>query len=273
MQVIQPSHYTTKETNSYQRNLWLGLSLSGLSLVIFILPLTGLLPAETMRSNVGFGGLVIVGLSLLGGGVWFGRLAWLYHDERLIQTRVIKMLSKILNDDYKYLRNLNSLANRAVVATKNSWLTGNTGETSGVLLGPHGAWVLQICRYRGVYACEGDTWYKYSRPQSSKAQVESDALLDKRRLDDSPNWQVIRAAREVKAWLSVRDLPQVSVQPVVILARGKLRFSKRPSCPIVELWYLETYIKKTLMPTAGLEAEVGTVNETVVTQIVERLKS
>jgi hypothetical protein len=264
VQVIRPTKYDQKERGEFRRNLLLAGFLSLGGLIVFILPVTGLISSDNIQAGLGFWGPVVLGLGLVCVGVWFGWLAWLYYDEHRIQARVITILEQTLNDDYKYLYNLNLLANRS---------TNQIGASGGVLLGPYGALVLQICRYRGTYACEGDTWYKYKRPPSNNPTLESEKLLDTHRIDDSPNWQVIRAAREVKAWLSVRELPQVSVQPIVILAQGKIRFARRPSCPIVELWYLETYIKNTLLTTVNLETETEPISGVVVAQIMERLQN
>lgn len=256
MQVIRPS--TQEKEESFQRNLLFSIGLSAGGFVVLMLPLTGLLPGN-IALGLGWGGLIIAGLGLVGVGSWYGRLVWVYYDKQQIQKQVTQILAQSLSNEFTYLCNLSLIGNRAI------------GDT-GVLLGPHGALVLQVYRFAGSYACEGDTWYKYSPRQQAKPE-QAGKLLDKYRLDDSPNWQVIRATREVKAWLSVRELPQVPIQPVVVLARGKMSFSRRPSCAIVQLGYLDTYIKNYLMTTVPVETEIETVDSVALEQIVERLRS
>lgn len=256
MQFIQPLNHENKTEKQFRRNLLLTVGLGAGGLIVL------LLPAVLGQTGFIFWVLSIGGLICLGAACIIGRQVWLYLDEQRVQKMVIAKLAQSLDDDFKYLRNLTP-SSRTLAAN----------EIGGVLIGPHGALVLQICNYRGIYACEGDTWYKYNRQEAAKAELEPDKFWAQRKLDDSPNWRVIRAAREVKAWLSVRELPSIPVQPVVVMARGRMRTAKRPSCPIVELWYLETYIKSTLSAAVPAETENEPVSDNVVNQIVERLQS
>lgn len=256
MQVIQPLNHENKTEKQFRRNALWTAGLGGGGLILL------LLPAAFGQTGFIFWVLSIGGLVCLGGGYVFGRQVWIYLDEQRVQKQVIEKLAQTLDDDFKYLRNL----------TPNT-RTLAANEVGGVLIGPHGALVLQVWNYGGVYACEGDTWYKYSRQEAIKAQADPDKYWAQRKLDDSPNWRVIRAAREVKAWLSVRELPSIPVQPVVVMARGEMRVAKRPSCPIIELSYLESYIKSTLATGVPVQAEAETVSDNVVNQIVERLQN
>jgi hypothetical protein len=61
------------------------------------------------------------------------------------------------------------------------------------------------------------------------------------------------------------------VQPVVVLAKGKVKSVKQPSCPIVELWYLETYLKSSLLTQAN-NSGTSPISKSSVEQIVTRLR-
>jgi hypothetical protein len=138
------------------------------------------------------------------------------------------------------------------------------GEIDGVLLGPHGALVMELEHSQGEFASEGDTWYRYL---NLKDTSESDK--NRRRMDDSPTWAAIRAGREVKAWLSVRELPLIPVRPVVVLSRGKIRSVKRPSCPVVELWSIQSFIESNLLQNPTQPVASGSAVE----QIAQRLQA
>ena len=149
-----------------------------------------------------------------------------------------------------------------------------------MLLGPPGAVVIQVEPSGGEFAVEGDTWYRYGRgkPASpepkpmSQVKTSYSSQEPRRRLDDSPTWASIRAAREVKAWLSVRGLPQVVVQPLVILGNGHIRQLKRPSAPVIEFGALDDYIRQHLL-THQPVAEGESLAEVVVEQIANRLQN
>jgi hypothetical protein len=233
----------------------LTLVLGGGGLVLLLLPLSGLLPEGMVSSGWGFWIPVVFGLGLVGGGGWFGRLVWIYLEGRTAQEALCEVLNQFLGQDYIYFRNLTLPGTRSV------------GAIDGVLLGPHGALVLQLEPAKGDFACEGDTWYRYYNTKNLDNPDKN-----RRRMDDSPTWAAIRAGREVKAWLSVRELPLVPVRPVVVVSRGNVRNLKRPSCPVVELWSIQTFIESNL-----LQGQPQTVNEPIsggtVEQIAQRLQS
>ncbi len=227
------------------------------------MPVVGLLPS----GGLGFWIVLVIGLALLGSGTWFGLSVGAYLQNRRVQDRLSEVLSRNLSDDFIYFRNLTLPGQRSV------------GEIDGVLLGPLGAVVMQVENYPGEYAIEGDTWYRYGRGKLDKpvakplsmVQLEPASNEPRRRLDDSPTWAAIRAAREVKAWLSVRGLPQVVVIPLVILGSGKLRSVKRPSAPVIEFGSIEEYIATTLLVQKPPEGEP--LAEIVVEQIAHRLQT
>lgn len=254
MQVVRPST-VTNEQKQFRLDLVLTLVLSGGGLVLLLLPLSGLLPENAVRDGWGFWIPAVLGLGLLGGGIWFGRLLWLHIESQASQEGLCRILNQFLSNDFIYFRNLTLPGIRSV------------GAIDGVLLGPHGALVLQIEQSRGNFACEGDTWYRYN---NSKEQINPDK--NRRRMDDSPTWAAIRAEREVKAWLSVRELPLVDVRPVVIVIRGKVRTLKRPSCPVVELWSIQTFIESNLLHELP-QVVAGPISGGTVEQIAQRLQS
>ncbi len=261
MRIVR-SQPETNKNKVYQRDLVLAVLQGGAGFILLSLLAFGFVPND----GPGFWVIVIIGAGLIGGGIWFGLVVVNYNRRQRLGERVCEVLTKNLGDDYIYFRNLNLPGQRSV------------GQIDGVLLGPSGAVVLEIENYTGEYAVEGDTWYRYGRGKSTKptpkplSQMHSGPaqIEPRRRLDDSPTWTAIRAAREVKAWLSVRGLPQVVVQGLVVLGTGRLRSIKRPSAEVVEFVSLENYLKEHLLlgkPT--LESEKLPL--TVVEQIAQRL--
>jgi hypothetical protein len=202
--------------------------------------------------------ILVLGLPLLAGAFWFVNRAGVTLQKWRSQERLATLLHEVLGENYIYFLNLLLSENRSI------------GMIDGVLLGPYGALVLEVAPFSGQYICEGDTWYKYMGEQGS--DIKEQPILNRKRLKDSPTWKVIRAAREVKSWLSVRNLPQVPVQPVVVLDRGKLFSSKHPNCPIVEHADLENYLKEHLFHK-GSSSEASIVSEGMLEQIAQRLKN
>jgi hypothetical protein len=259
VRIVRSSPVTTKD-KLYQRDRGLALLQGGAGLVLLILPIIGLLPAQ----GIGFWIVVVIGLGLLGSGVWFGLSVSAYLRHRRLQDNLSEALASKLGDDYIYFRNLTLPGQRSV------------GEIDGILLGPPGAIVMQLENYQGEYAIEGDTWYRYGRGKTpmpearpfSNTQIELEQNQTRRRLEDSPTWSAIRAAREVKAWLSVRGLPQVVVHPLVVLGSGKIRSLKRPSAMVIEFGTIEQFISDTL-----LLAESEPLAGEMVEQIANRLQS
>jgi len=200
--------------------------------------------------------ILALGLPLLAGAFWFGNRGSVALQKQRSQERLATLLSKVLGENYIYFLNLLLPENRSV------------GMIDGVLLGPHGALVLEVSSISGQYICEGDTWYRYMGGNDSTAKKQP----NRKRIKDSPTWKVIRAAREVKSWLSVRNLPQVPVQPIVVLDRGKLFSSTHPNCPIVEHADLVTYLKEQISPK-GSSFEATDVSESTLEQIIHRLKN
>lgn len=254
MQVIRPS-IVTNEQKQFRLDLVLALVLGGGGLVLLLLPMSGILPESAVREGWGFWIPALLGLGLLGGGVWFGRLVWLQLENRASQEGLCQILNQFLDNDFIYFRNLTLPGTRSV------------GAIDGVLLGPHGALVLQIEQSRGDFGCEGDTWYRY---YGKKEQANLDK--NRRRMDDSPTWAAIRAGREVKAWLSVRELPLVPVRPVVVVSRGKIRSLKRPSCTVVEMWSIQNFIESNLLQELP-QVVAETISGGTVEQIAQRLQS
>jgi Nuclease-related domain len=204
----------------------------------------------------------LISVVLLGLAGWHGWQAWQKQQETLVEDRLETILTRFLGNDYIYFRNL-------VLPD-----TPSVGEIDGVLLGSHGAIVFQLENQEGEFICEGDTWFKYTgagkAPETVQKPLGVATLVEiqRKQLEDSPSWQAIRATREVKAWLSVRDLPQILVQPVVVLSKGKLHSSKVPSCPIIRLEEIETYLRAKFAP---VNSEVVNLNE--VEQITLRLQA
>lgn len=262
MRVVRSQPVSTKhKANQRDQILALLQGVAGLFL-LFLLGL-GLFASEKLIFWI----LVVIALGLIASGAWFGRLVINYRQNIQLQDEVSKILEANLGDDFIYLRNLILPGTRSV------------GEIDGVLLGPPGAIVIQMDSSRGDYAVEGDTWYRYVRgrvntpgpkPLSQFKVVQ--ATEPRRRLDDSPTWACIRAAREVKAWLSVRRLPQVVVHPMVILGKGHIRQLKRPSAPAIEIGDFEDFIKRNFVvhPTP---VEGESLPEVMVEQIATRLQS
>lgn len=248
MQIIQGA---SAKAGLSRRNLGLaaGLGLGGIILVV--LPIFGLISTQVDWL------IIIVGVGLITGAGWFGWQFWNYAVHNRIQKQLNTYLSSNLDNNFVYFRNLILPETRSV------------GEISGVLLGPHGALVIELANLGGEFICERDTWYKFTGGNKPNASDNLDKY--RKRLTDSPTWHVIRAAREVKAWLSVRNLPQVPVQPVVVLAKGKVKSVKQPSCPIVELWYLETYLKGNLLSQAATSG-MSPISKLAVEQIATRLR-
>ncbi len=264
MRVVRSQSVSTKH-KSYQRDLILAFLLCGAGLVLLLLVGLGLLAGEV----VVFWIVIVIGLILLVSGAWFGRSVINYRQNLQLQDKVSNILEANLGNDFIYLRNLVLPGARSV------------GEIDGVLLGPPGAVVIQLDLAKGEFAVEGDTWYRYMRgrvntpdpkPLSQVKVGDIPATEPRRRLDDSPTWACIRAAREVKAWLSVRRLPQVVVHPMVILGRGHIRQLKRPSAPAIELSGLEEFVKINFV-NHRLPVEGETLPEVTVEQIATRLQS
>ncbi len=263
LRIIRTQPVSTRR-KLYQRDLGLAVLLGGAGLLLVIVLAFGWL-ADT---GLGFWVGLIVALGLLAAGGWFSLTTLKYWQNQRIEERISEILIRRLGDEYIYFRNLTLPGQRSV------------GEIDGVLLGPPGALVIQIEAARGNFAVEGDTWYRYGRGPATKptpkpfSQLHSGpAMIEPlSRLDDSPTWTVIRAAREVKAWLSVRELPQVVVQPVVVLGNGQIHNLKRPSAPVVLLAELDHYLSETLL-IKQLPVEGEPLAETVVEQIVQRLQT
>jgi Nuclease-related domain len=233
VQVIKRS--STRQTKTKNETI-VAFLFFGASLLLIVVP--------TVVFGVGILAAIgwVGGLVLLAVAIWYGWQAWQKQQENLVEERLEAMLGQFLGNDFIYFRNL-VLPDIASI-----------GEIDGVLLGPHGAVVLRVEHQPGEFICEGDTWYKYtgtanqSEPVLKPLGVTTITEVQRRRLEDSPSWQAIRATREVKAWLSVRDLPQILVQPVVVLSKGKLHSSKVPSCQIIQLNALESYLKSRFVP-------------------------
>ena len=263
MRVVR-SQPISNRVKVYQRDLILALLQGGAGLLLLILLLLGLLSG----AGPAFWIALVIGLGLVAGGLWFGMAVLNYWQKSHVQERIGEILTQNLGDEFIYFRNLTLPGQRSV------------GEIDGVLLGPPGAIVMQVEAGSGEYAVEGDTWYRYGRGKSNKptpkplSQLQpGPALIEpRRRLDDSPTWAVIRAAREVKAWLSVRGLPQVIVQPIVVLGSGHIHNLKRPSAPVVELAglgeYLVNHFAAKPLPIEGEPLAV-----VVVEQIAQRLQT
>ncbi|HEX2915424.1 MAG TPA: nuclease-related domain-containing protein [Chloroflexia bacterium] len=257
--VLSPT--ITINTKKYQRDLILALLLAGLGLVFLIL---GLFIVQGFLILV----CLVLALGLLLAGAWYGMAYLEYIQKQQIQEKLSQILLKSLGDEFIYLRNLVLPGQRSI------------GEIDGVLLGPPGAIVIHVENHAGEYVIEGDTWYRNLRGKVSKpapkplAQHQPGPAISepRRRMNDSPSWKSIRTAREVKAWLSVRGLPQVVVQPLVVLGHGKIHSIKRPSTPVIELWHLEEYLSQKLIDRR-FNNEVEPLAEVVVEQIVHRLQT
>ena len=263
MRIVRSQATTTKSKN-YQRDLALTIFQGIAGLLLLILLGMGSLSGSGIAFWIG----LVIGIALLLSGSWFGRAVLLYWQNRRIQERVSQILAQSLNDDFIYFRNLTLPGQPSV------------GGIDGVLLGPPGALVLHVEAGQGNYAVEGDTWYHYVRGTAHKptpkplSQLQpGPAIVEPRkRLDDSPTWAAIRAAREVKAWLSVRGLPQMLVQPIVVLGSARIHTLKRPSAPVIELNGLNQYLND-FVSIKPLPAESETLAEVVVEQIVQRLQT
>jgi hypothetical protein len=255
---VQVVNATTpsNEQREFRLNLMLMLVLGGGGLVLLLLPLGGI-SQSALGNTWGFWLPLGLGLSLVAAGTWFGREVWIYQRSQISQERLCRLLKAFLGDDFIYFRNLTLPGTRSV------------GEINGVLLGSHGALVLQVEPGGGEFDCEGDTWYRYP---SNPGTGDSNLAKKRRRMADSPSWAAIRAGREVKAWLSVRDLPAVPVRPVVVLVKGKMRSLKRPSCPVVELNSLQTFIQNSLLEKSP-QLNTAQISGGAVEQIAQRLQS
>ncbi len=244
---------TNSKQAVFKRNIALSGGLGVAGLILFFLPLTGII-----QSEFGFWLLVLPGLGLLILAGWFGWQVFKYQERSRSLDQIFTNLGYKLDDSYIFFRSLNLPENRSV------------GTIDGVLLGSHGALVIEVANIDGEYICEGDTWYRFIGNKNPKALDNPEQY--RRRLKDSPTWQVIHAAREVKAWLSVRNLPQVPVLPVVVLTKGVLLSSKHPSCQIIELDKFDEFMQTSLMshtPVPGPQI----ISEVALEQIAERLKS
>ncbi len=204
---------------------------------------------------------LLVGLALLGWTFWFGTRYAGYLNEQRAQSRIADIPAGSLSDEFIYFRNLVLPENRSI------------GEIDGVLLGPHGALVIEVASISGEYICERDTWYKYLPAPTGKTEDKFRPAKPKtkRQIIDSPTWHVIRAAREVKAWLSVRELPQVPVQPVVVLTRGKIIDNRQSSCPIIEQADFESFLHDSLFSQLAA-TNLPEITSGEVEQIAQRLK-
>lgn len=264
MRVVRSQPVSTKH-KTYQRDLLLTILLIGLGLVLLLMLSIGLIPLDSFVFWI----VMVIAAVLLVAGIVFGQAVVTYRQNVQLQERISDILEANLGNEFIYLRNLMLPGVKSV------------GEIDGVLLGPLGAVVVQVELSRGSFAIEGDTWYRYVRgrvaspgpkPLSQQSQAALPSTEPRRRLDDSPTWAVIRVAREVKAWLSVRRLPQVVVHPMVILGKGRIRQLKRPSAPAVEIANLEDFIKRNFLthptPSDGEILPEGTVE-----QIATRLQS
>jgi hypothetical protein len=242
----------------------LALLLIGAGLILLLVLGLGIFASQI----VVFWIVLVIALVLLAAGIWFAQAIITYRQNLQLQDKVSAIFEATLGNDFIYLRNL------VLPGTK------SIGEIDGVLLGPPGAVVVLVEDGRGDFAIEGDTWYRYVRgnvtapnPKPLSQNAGTIPVSEpRRRLDDSPTWACIRAAREVKAWLSVRRLPQVVVHPMVILGKGHIRQLKRPSAPAIELSGLEEFIKHNfLIHRTPVEGE--TLPEVTVEQIATRLQS
>jgi hypothetical protein len=264
VRVVRSQPVSTRH-KTYQRDLILTILLIGAGLVLLLLLSIGLIPID----SVVFWIVIVIAAILLVAGIFRGQAVVTYRQDTQLQDKISDILEANLGNEFIYLRNLMLPGVKSV------------GEIDGVLLGPPGAVVIQIELSKGDFAIEGDTWYRYLRgrvaspdpkPLSQQFKAAVPATEPRRRLDDSPTWACIRVAREVKAWLSVRRLPQVVVHPMVILGKGRIRLLKRPSAPAVEIANLEDFIKRNflnhLTPSEGEILGEGTVE-----QIATRLQS
>lgn len=264
MRVVRSQPVSTKH-KTYQRDLILAILLIGAGLVLLLLLSIGLIPLD----SIVFWVVIVIAALLLVAGIVFAQAVVAYRQNIQLQDKISAILEANLGHEFIYLRNLLLPGVKSV------------GEIDGVLLGPPGAVVIQVEPARGDFAIEGDTWYRYLRghvptpnpkPLSQQFKAAIPATEPRRRLDDSPTWACIRVAREVKAWLSVRRLPQVVVHPIVILGRGHIRQVKRPSAPAIEIANLEDFIKRNFLSRQSpVEGEI--LPEVTVEQIATRLQN
>lgn len=263
MRVVRSQSVSVKH-KTYQRDLMLAVLLIGAGLILLLLLALNIFAGQVVVIIV----VLVVALALLVAGLWFAQAVIAYRQNLQLQDKVSAIFEASLGNDFIYLRNL------ILPGTK------SIGEIDGVLLGPPGAVVVLVEEARGDFAVEGDTWYRYVRgrvntpdPKPLSQNAGTIPVSEpRRRLDDSPTWACIRAAREVKAWLSVRRLPQVVVHPMVVLGKGHIRQLKRPSAPAVEIDSLEEFIKRNFLShRPPVEGEI--LPEVTVEQIATRLQS
>ena len=248
LQIIGPK---AVDNETLQRNYWFmsGLCLTGL--LLLFLALGGFVTVFF------FWIFLFFAVVLLSGSGLFFRKIILIKQNNSNHEKLIASFSSKLDDAYIYFRNL-ILAGRAL-----------NGSIDGILLGPNGALVIKVANLTGTFICEGDNWYKFTGGVNRLTKEIPDKF--RRRLNDSPTWHAIRATREIKSWLSVRNLPQVSVQPLVVLSQGKIHSAKRPGCPVVELWHIESFLKDNFLPK--YETLIGEQLTSIeLEQIAERLK-
>lgn len=259
MRIIRPSQVTVDQ-KQFQRNSWFagGLLLLGLALLIsailFFLDNIVLLLI-----------LLVIALLAWGAASQFALILNSFRQRQKAIEQVTNFLSNKLNDDYLLFQNL-SLPGRSTV-----------GVIDIVLVGPFGAVVLQLETNKSEFIIDGDTWYLATGSEVVKpepkplSQVPEEPIspLPRRKLDYSPVWLAIRAAREVKAWLSVRGLPQVTVQPVVILSEGKVRSSRNSGVPVIQMANFESYLNENILGNKTADQ----LADGVVEQIADRLQA
>ena len=94
------------------------------------------------------------------------------------------------------------------------------GEIDLVLLGPRGAFAIEVKHYNGTVSCDGDRWW-VDRYDRSGQHVGREAMTDAR--GRSPSTQLTEPARLLEEFLHSRG-HQVPVQRIVLLTHASARF-------------------------------------------------
>jgi hypothetical protein len=258
LRVILPSE-TTPTQARYRRDLLVTAFTGGAGLLVAV---TGVL-AGGLFLAIGIAAAVILGAT----AVYFWLSAQEFARHKQTGNTIRDVLARHLSDEYVYFQNL-SLPGQPSV-----------GVIDGVLIGKHGATVIRLENARGNFIIIGDAWYKAGgevtktavKPLAAEVPPEENLPPARFRLDHSPTWLAIRAAREVKAWLSVRGLPQISVHPLVVVGDQTNSELRKPSATVIRLGELENYIHDMLL-TEAAEDKLS-LAEGVVEQIAHRLQT
>lgn len=86
------------------------------------------------------------------------------------------------------------------------------GDIDGVLMGPHGVTVFEVKAWRGVFRCDGEEWLFLPRDRSAWEPGRK-----------NPIEQARYAASRVKGTLALAGLPDMPVQPVIVVADPRMR--------------------------------------------------